>query len=60
MKNLEFLTAHEVMKLLKISRATLWRYERRNLLKSINLSSRKKIFPAADVYRLLEKPPTSK
>ncbi|MEM0353760.1 MAG: helix-turn-helix domain-containing protein [Archaeoglobaceae archaeon] len=51
---MELLTRKEVMKLLKISKNTLLRYEKHGILKPIRVSERKVLYDANDIYALLE------
>ncbi|MEM4847410.1 MAG: helix-turn-helix domain-containing protein [Thermosphaera sp.] len=51
---MELLTRKDVMRLLKISKSTLLRLEKRGVLKPIRLSNRKVLYDAKDVYALLE------
>ena len=51
----ELLTRKEVMKLLKISRSTLYRLEKRGELKRIQISPRKILYKRKDIEELLRK-----
>ena len=54
MQNKKYLTTKEVMKLLGVSRKTIYNYVQRGLLKPIKLSPVKLLFDIEDIIKTLE------
>ena len=54
MQNKKYLTTKEVMKLLGVSRKTIYNYVQRGLLKPIKLSPVKLLFDIEDIIESLE------
>jgi len=54
MQNKKYLTTKEVMKLLGVSRKTIYNYVQRGILKPIKLSSVKLLFDIEDIIVSLE------
>jgi len=54
MQNKKYLTTKEVMKLLGVSRKTIYNYVQRGILKPIKLSPVKLLFDIEDIIKSLE------